>query len=187
MMRSLTPILSLVISVLLVAFFVMPQYTEIQSIQQEIDKHTDAIAKYDEFTSTLAKKLEIKTSRSAAQNEQLDKLVPESIDDTKLLVDLEALAQSHNLLFGNTEILKSDMELKHKKDAPDAVVEESDELDTVDISFDVLGTYDQFKQFILDVERSSTLFEVTKISFDSSNSPYQQISLTVRVYALPEK
>ena len=186
-MRTLTPILSIIVAIVLFMFFVMPQYTEIESIYSEIEKHEEAISKYNEFTDALTKKLSVKASRTATQNEQLDKLVPETIDDTKLLVNLEALAKTHNLLFGNIRVLKSDTELKHTTGASGSEKEQSDELNTVDISFDVLGTYDQFKQLILDLEKSSTLFEVTKISFDSTDSPYQQISLTVRVYSLPEK
>lgn len=187
MMRTLTPLLSIIVAIVLIVFFAMPQYTEIKGIQTEIEKHKEAIRKYNEFTDELTRKLSIKTSRNVTQNEQLDKVVPESIDDTKILVDLEALAKLHNLLFGNISVLKSDTQLKHTSETAVVGEGQSDELNTVDISFDVLGTYDQFKQFILDLEKSSTLFEVTKISFDASDSPYQQISLTVRVYSLPEK
>lgn len=189
MMRSLTPILSLIVSVVLFVFFVQPRYVEVQHIRAEIDKHIKAVATYNEFKNKLASKLDIKTSRTAAQNEQLDKLVPEKVDDTKLLVDLETLSQSHNLLFGNIDVSKSDIGLKQSSNNSGntgAVNLESNNLSTVDISFDVIGTYDQFKQFILDLERSNTLFEVVELSFDSSDTPYQQFSLTVRVYTLPK-
>ncbi len=185
--RTLTPILSLVIAIILFVFFVRPQYAEVLSIQSEIDEYQKAITQYTEFTNKLEAKIAAKESRSALQNEQLDQLVPNEIDDAQALVDLEALAQRHNLLFGNTDVSTGDTELQRKTDPAVAEDEGSDELRTADITFGVIGTYEQFKSFLTDVEKSLSLYEVTQISFDTTESSFQQFEVTVRVYALPKK
>jgi hypothetical protein len=184
--RTLTPILSFVIALILFVFFVRPQYAEVKTIQADIDAHQKAIAQYTEFSNKLEAKIATKENRSALQNEQLDQLVPDDIDNAQILVDLEALAQRHNLLFGNTEVSSGDTELKRKSD-PSAVEEDGDTLLTSDISFGLIGTYDQFKLFLADLERSLTLFEVIAVTFDSSETVFQQFEVTVRVYALPKK
>ncbi len=185
--RTLTPILSLVIALILFVFFVRPQYAEVITIQSEIDEYQKAIAQYAEFTNKLEAKIAAKEGRSALQNEQLDQLVPNEIDDAQALVDIEALAQRYNLLFGNTSVETGDTELKRKSDPATMSEEGGDELRTADISFGVIGTYDQFKSFLADLEKSLSLYEVTQISFNTGESSFQQFEVTVRVYALPKK
>lgn len=184
--RTLTPVLSLVIAIILFVFFVRPQYAEVMNIQSEIDEYQKTITQYTEFTNKLEAKISAKESRSALQNEQLEKLVPTEINDAQSLVDLEALAKRHSLLFGNTKVTSGDTELKRKTDPTDSVVEGSDVLLTADVSFAVIGTYDQFKLFLADLEKSLSIYEVTQISFDTAESSFQQFEVTVRVYALPK-
>ena len=185
MMRTTTPILSILIAILLFVFFTHPQYVEIADIEKEIAQYNDAKTTTDTFTQKLTAKLAKKAERSAVEVERLDQLVPSSIDGTRHLVDLEALAGKHNLLFGNTSVEDSDL-VTTKSTANDSEKMTRDELLTVDISFDVVGTYAQLKSFLQDLERSLTLFEVTELSFNVVEGQFQQFSFTVRTYALPE-
>lgn len=185
MMRTTTPILSLLIAVLLFVFFTHPEYVETMDVQKQIGEYQKATATYQKFSATLEEKLAKKSNRSAYEVERLAVLIPNGIDETQYLVDLEALAGRNNLLFGNTSVEDSDFSVVRKgKEASDA--SPKDELTTVDITFEVVGTYDQFKQFLRDLESSLTIFEVTSMSFTVIEGPFQQFKLTVRTYALPE-
>lgn len=185
-MRTLTPIFSIIIAIIVFVAFVRPQYAEITGIKVEIQEYTNAIDKYNQFSTKLTDKLSIKTNMPAYKNERLDRLVPETIDDAQLLVDIKEIAKRHNLLFGNIQVENGDAELVRKTDGSGATPEVGDDLKKVDISFETIGTYDQFKEFLTDLENSLTLFEVTKISFTTSDSVFQQFELTVRTYSLPK-
>lgn len=183
-LRTLTPFLSLVIAIILFIFVIQPQYIEIVSLNSEVNEYVSATEKYQQFTAKLEEKLATKGSRSALENERLDTLVLEEIDATQLLVDLEVLAKQRNLLFGNVEISAGDIDVKKISNDADA---SGGELTTVDLSFEIVGTYEQFKNFLSDVERSLTLFEVVKMELVSTEeSLFQQFAITVRVYALPK-
>ena len=183
-LRTLTPFLSLVIAIILFIFVIQPQYIEIVSLNSEVNEYVSATEKYQQFTAKLEEKLATKGSRSALENERLDTLVLEEIDATQLLVDLEVLAKQRNLLFGNVEISAGDIDVKKISNDADA---SGGELTTVDLSFEIVGTYEQFKNFLSDVERSLTLFEVVKMELVSAEeSLFQQFAITVRVYALPK-
>jgi hypothetical protein len=188
MMRTLTPVLSLLIAVLLFFFFTQPAFTEVSALQAEIDEYQDAAESYVEFSKILEEKLNVKQNRAAIESERLDRLVPDAIDDTRLLVDLEAMAESHNMLFGNIAVEGGDAELLSSKETEGGEFVEtgSGELSATDISFDVIGTYEQFKDFLRDIEQSLTVLEVVGITFSATDGDFQQFSVTVRTYALPE-
>ncbi len=186
-LRTLTPILSIIIAVLLVIFFVHPKYIEITAIQNEIDEYNTAIDRYNEFSATLDNKLAIKKGRSAYDNERLDQIVPETEDNAQLLVDLKSLAEQFNLLFGNISVAGKGDDLKSGAVSATAPEDFSGELTSQDISFEVIGTYEQIKAFITDLEKSLTLFEITSLSMDASKTIFQQASVTVRVYSLQSR
>jgi len=185
-LRTLTPVLSVIIAIILFIFFVHPKYNEIIVVQAQIAEYQDAILKYNNFVNKLDAKIATKVTRSAIENERLDRFVPENINDTQILVDLESLAQRNNLLFGNVEVSSGDTELVRSNASEADVVVKSDELKTSDISFELIGTYEQFKMFFTDMEKSMTLFEVVEMSLEANDLPYQQFAVTVRVYSLPE-
>lgn len=183
-LRTLTPFLSIIIAVLLFMFVVQPQYIEVVALQQEAEEYKSATERYQNFTKQLDEKLAKKSSRSALENERLDTLVLDEIDNVQLLVDLETMAKRQNLLFGNIGVEEGDEALRKVTDSTTATGEE---LITSDISFEVVGTYEQFKEFLREIEGSLTLFEVVKIELNSpEESMFQQFALTVRVYALPK-
>lgn len=185
MMRTLTPVLSIIIALLLFIFFTQPQYGDITVLQQSIDEYHLAGQKYDTFLNTLNTKLDEKKNQSIVANERLDVLVPNSIDDTRLLVDLEKVAKNNNMLFGNIETKTGDYEVDSATN--EEVGNGLKELYAEDISFEVIGTYDQFKSFLSTIENSLTLFEVTEMSVtETENSAFQQFALTVRTFALPD-
>lgn len=193
MMRTLTPLLSLLIAVLLYFFFTQPAFTEVTELKGEIDEYEDATESYLEFSSLLEQKLSVKRNRSAAENERLERLLPDDVDETRILVDLEAMAESHNMLFGNVEV-------KTGEEAQFSVQEEGSEDEFVDeferpavrgfglvsteITFEVIGTYEQFKELLSDIEESLTLLEVTKITLNATEGSFQQFAVTIRTYAL---
>ena len=184
--RTLTPILSIIIAVLIFMFFVSPLYEDILLVRNDISEHKTAIQKYNDFQTKLQEKLSIKTNRSAYDNERLDRVVADSIDDTQILVDLEALAEKHTLLFGNVLVKNTGESLARETKIAPAGTVTSDELVTADIKFSIIGSYDNLISFFRDLERSLTLYEVVQLSYDVSDSQFQQFDITVRVYALPK-
>ena len=195
MLRTITPILSILAALLLFVLFTKPQYAEIQSLRAEIGHYEKATNEYAEFQQKIKSLLARRDAVSLVERERLDKFVPTEIEVTRLLVDLEALAKEKGMLFGN---IKTEEPKEAKPSAQQASVAGSAEggeyavpstssaLVTADITFDVIGTYEQFKQLLVALESSLTVYEVTNIGLLASESEFQQFSVTVRSYALPK-
>lgn len=185
MMRTLTPFLSIVISILLLVFVFEPQYTLMGKLQDQITQYKDAKDQYATFSSLLSDKIRQKEGHSPLDKERLDRLVASSIDDVRILVDIEAIAKTRGLLFGNISISGSGVSRTQGSEKKE--IGKRDELEAVDFSFEVIGTYAQFKDFLRDIESSLTLFETTKISLSASEGNFQQYGMTIRTYAHSNK
>lgn len=184
-LRTLSPILSIVVAVVLSVFFIKPTYDETLALQKDTELYDEAKTKYDNFKVDLQAEIDNKASH-LADEEKLSALVPESIDETQLLVDLKSIAKDNGLLFGNISVSEGDSGTPETLDENGNPIGD-DALIAMDFAFEVIGSYSQTKEFIKDLERSQTLFEIISISFDSSkNTFFQQFAFTVRTYAQPK-
>ncbi len=190
MRGTLTPVLSIAVSVLVYFFFIQPRYEEVLQVKEDITAHEDALAKYLEFNNEVRALLAKRDSVSRSDRERLDLLIPSKIDTTRLLVDLESLARTNGLLFGDVDIsgdAANPVITGNAEGSVDLSAISLDSLETADISFGVIGTYTQFKQFMDAVTQSLPLFEVTEIQLEVGEETFQQFKVTIRTYAIPEK
>ncbi len=188
MMRTITPIFSIILAILLYFFFISPIYAEIKEIRMETESFLMAAEDYDNFNKDSNKLLGLKSSQSPLTIERLNQLVPENIDSAHLIADLEAMAKKQNMLFGSISTETTGATLGgSSSDSLDLNTQTpaNEELQTTDISFELIGTYDQFQAFLTELESSLTLMEVTSIEFTASNGLFEQFGVTVRAYALP--
>ncbi len=184
MIRTITPILSILIAILIFFFYTKPEFAEVKRIRNEADRYQSAIETAELRNKELEAKLAEKRGHPAVDIERLNILVPSKIDEVKILADLSELARKHNMLFGNVSVMNNEM--KPKSSVSDGA-QSGDYKDLVatDLQFGLIGTYEQFKDFLADIESSLALHEVTNISFQATEGVLEQYGMTVRIYALP--
>lgn len=182
--RTLSPFLSIIVAIVLFVFFIKPTYYEAGALRDDAREYHEAVSSYKEFTTILQEKIEEK-EKNSSEEEKLNLLLPEETDSAQLLVDLKSLANRNGLLFGNIIVVEGEA-LNTEAGNEEGSIDERTMLVPTDISFELIGTYTQFKSFLEDLESSQVLFEVTALTFDTTEQKmFQQFSLTVRTYALP--
>ena len=187
-MRTLTPVFSIIIAVLLYFFFISPEYEEIKKIKEDTANYARAVNSYNDFYAKVDAKLAAKRNQSPAVVERINKFIPPDLDVAQNITDLEQMAKTQGMLFGNisSEVSYGDLVRGNSNQNSSGNGTGSQELQIADITFDVIGTYEQFKAFLLDVESSLSLFEITEIKFSASSAVFEQFTVSVRTYALPK-
>ncbi len=101
-----------------------------------------------------------------------------------ILTDLSELSKKHTMLFGNVSIEESEEKGSNSTQNENTEVTGYDSFSHTDIEFSLIGTYDQFKAFLADIETSLVMLEVQSINFSTGEGLFQQYTVTVRLYAL---
>jgi hypothetical protein len=188
MIRSLTPLLAILVSVGIFIYFIQPMYAEINGVQSETTEYGEAVAKAAEFNQLLNSLISKRNSITAGNLERLEVLVPDNIDPVRVLVDLEALAGRNNMIFGNVNIEEreaaGDDAGKNNPDAMDGSPIGEDDFVPIGISFSLIGSYEQFQSMLRDMERSLTLFELKNISLEASEGNLAQFNMEIEMYEL---
>lgn len=190
MIRTITPIFSIIIALVIFFFYVKPEFVDIKAKQGEAEQYEEAAKTASALNGELAALLAKKESYGVGDLERLDALVPTTINEVKILTDLSEIARSHNMLFGDIKVTNGDPGVGTL--APEATQEGVAEQKVVytdfrtsEIAFSLIGTYEQFKAFLADVEKSLVLLEATNIVFDAGEGNLQQYGVSLRAFSLP--
>lgn len=185
---------AIVLSVALFFTYVRPMMKDIRAIQDETRDYAQAIERADALRARVNELVAQQNSFSTADLERLEALLPDVRDDVAFMLQVDALADDHNMLFSNIKVTDAEEiaeELKDEQDKgsadidPAAGTENTGAMayDISEVSFTVTGTYEEFRRFLADLERSLLLVDVVKLDFKESEGDLVAFNLTVRTYS----
>ena len=109
-------------------------------------------------------------SFSTADLRRLQKFLPKQIDDVRLLLDIDQIAEGYDITLEEIEISN----VEENKNSAKGAVRQGDEddigLNTLGLSFTFDATYDEFVSFFKDLESSLRIIDITELSFRSVES-----------------
>jgi hypothetical protein len=170
--NTFTPILFLVIAVGLFYTYLSPGYAKITELGVEKSEYQEALNRVREIESVRDNLLTRYNSFSADNLSKLNTMLPDNIDNVRLVLDLSAIASKYNIAIQNIKISKTNNNV-----ADDPFSDQMPHRIThnpVQISFAFDANYETFTRFMEEIERSLRLIDVSTISFHSTQdgSPY---------------
>lgn len=201
MLRTLTPILSILIALGLLFSYVKPTFEQVKLLQDETQEYVQAIDRADTLRTRVNELIAKRNSFSPADLERLEAFLPDRINEVALMLDLNTLAKRHGLTFGNIKIADNDAR-NEIEPLPETItrsvlidpnnpaagsVEETISIPKyftpIDISFSVVGVYEDFKSFIIDLEKSLALIDIRSLSISPTEGDQTTYTITTRLYS----
>ncbi len=161
-MQFLLPIILIIISGGLFFTWIDPNYNEIKDLQIERQRYDDTLAKTAEIRE-FRKNVQGKyNSIDIADLDRLEKLLPDHIDNIKLILDINTIADRHGMSIKDIRIDRKDGATSGGRET----IESRDQgtYDTVGFSFSVVSTYDNFKKFVNDLSLSLRVVDVISVA-----------------------
>jgi Tfp pilus assembly protein PilO len=186
-MNIITSIILIIISIGTFFIYIDPTY---QGANLPNDKLSvkDLLAKDAKYQKALADTNMIRENRQKLQDkkaqfdlvdlERLEKLLPNNIDNIKLVIDMNQIAQSHGLVLKNIK-LDTAAKLETGK-----IGQDNSKYGTVGLSFTVTSSYDNFQNFLGDLEKSLRLVDITDLSVTSNDTGVYDFSVGLKTYWL---
>jgi Tfp pilus assembly protein PilO len=185
-MNIITPVILIIISI--GSFFI---YTDkvyrgensdasrtIQSLQTEDAEYQTALKNANKIKAKRQALVDRMNAISLDDMTKLEKLLPNNIDNIQLIIDMNNIADKHNLTLKGAKL---DKELKadsNKLGADDNLYS------TVGISFSVTSSYENFQNFLKDLEKSLRLVDITDLSINASPTGLYEYSVSLKTYWL---
>ncbi len=175
-MKSLFPIILIVVAVGLFFFQVNPLYGDIKTLRTESSQYDEALKIADQLTdlrSELSTKLD---SFSQADLDRLDHFLPNKIDTVRVILDVDGIASRDSVKLRNLNIIDAT-----PKDGGKAG---KSPYNTLDVSFSFTSSYAQGIKFIQDIQSSLRLLDVSKAVLKNAkdNSGQYDFDMTLSTY-----
>jgi len=184
-MNLITPIILIIVSMAVFFGYVDPNYRGTDPVNRSVQSLQAEDAQYQEAlnnSNQIREKRNMLTTKSknftAEQIDRLEYLLPNNIDNIKLVIDMNNIAQKHNLFLKNIK-LDSAAGTDSTKLGSD-----NNKYGTVGLSFSVTSSYNNFYDFLSDLEKSLRLVDITDLSVTGNDTGLYDFSVGLKTYWL---
>ena len=177
-MKILFPLIALLVAVGVFFGYTSPAYQEVKKLKATEAQYDDALARSRDLIALRDRLQETFKAIPPDDLAALTKLLPDHIDNIRLLLDLTKMAEQYGMRLSGANL-----------GAPPAggqsLSASGKRYDSVTVGFSVAASYETFKQFLHDLESSLRLLDVVGLSFTpSAQGNLYEFTLNVRTYWL---
>jgi Tfp pilus assembly protein PilO len=180
-MKSTIPIILILASFGLFFLFTNKQYEANKLLKLDVARYDQALGKSNEVLKKRGELQEKYKNFSQSDLASLKKLLPDHIDNIQLILDINSIAQDpkRNMRISKIKISEDQVQEKNAPIGPS-----TSPFSSILVSFRTTATYDQFKDFMQELERSLRLVDVTNLTFKSDPKGLNEYAVTIRTYWL---
>jgi len=176
MTRIITPIFFIIAAIGLFFGLIDPTYQDVKRLRADIAQFDEALERARELTAIKEQLLSRYNSFSTEDIERLQKLLPDNVDNVRLVLDLDGIAREHDM-----RLQKIDVSTDGLSSSGNTVIgPDSSSYRSVVLSFIVSAAYDDLVLFLKDLESSLRIVDMSVVSFGQpvGDKTSYQISIT---------
>lgn len=183
-MKSLTPIIFIIVSVVLFFTVTDPVYKEVKDLKVKYAQYQDVLDKSTELLKQ-RKALQDKYSSFAEGDvERLKKLLPDTVDNVRLIIDIDEIAKRYGLTIKNVRLDDSKVDKSGAKNSLNTITAGEAKYGTIPMGFAVSADYNTFLSFLEDLEGSLRIVDVTNIGLKPGANNIYSFDVSLKTYWL---
>jgi len=177
-MKFFLPILFLLLTGGIFFGYTNPAYVHVKDLQAQQSQYDEALSKARELQSVRDQLVARYNTFSPDDLTKLQKLLPDHVDNVRLILDLDTMASRYGMRVRNVTIdtasQKSDQQIGPSDKTYESVI----------LSFSISGSYDTFRQYLNDLEHSLRLVDVTGVQFIPNTTGIYDFQIQLQTYWL---
>lgn len=194
-MRLILAIIGILLAGAMFFFYTKPAYDTVQASSAQIAQYEEARNKANELQKLKQGLLSKYNAFDPVLLDRLHKLLPDHVDNVRLILDLDNLAGQHGLSLQNVDVSSSEVQTTKKQTAIGAIGASNQKYDSLTLTFSTRATYTNFVQFLGDLESSLRIVDLVSLSISPESSggtaagaravePLYTYKITLRTYWL---
>jgi Tfp pilus assembly protein PilO len=168
-MRFVIPLILIAITVAIFLTFTSPMYGEVGTLRTQAASYNEALSNSNSLEKE-RDKLTAKFNAIGGENlERLNKMLPDNVDNIRLILEIEKVATPYGMALRDVKYNTIDKTNTAVMQAG-APVHESGDYGVWDLEFATNGSYDNFINFIKDLEKNLRIVDIASIEFSSDST-----------------
>lgn len=183
-MKLITPIILILIAGATLFLLAMPMYKDIGELRKETASYNQALGNSKALENERDKLTAKYNSFSREDLSKLEKFLPENVDNIRLILEIEQMAAPYGMALRNVKYNAQDTSTM----VPVAGVVQGARKETrkdygiFDLEFSTSGGYNDFMNFMRDLENNLRIVDVSGVSFSSNTGPLNKQVVGPEVY-----
>lgn len=186
MMRLLITIIGFVIAGAVFMFYTKPAYDSVKVMQGEIAQYNLALERANELQALKQSLLSRYNAFNPEDIDRLHKLLPDHVDNVRLVLDLDNLASQYGLAMQNVVIGRAGD--PGTQTVTGTIGKNAQAYDSLTFKFTTHGSYQSFMTFMESLERSLRIVDLVSLTVASSalvgGEYIYRYDVTIRTYWL---
>jgi Tfp pilus assembly protein PilO len=181
-MKSALIIIFILSTVAMFFGLAVPTYDETKVLRAEAARLDDALDKSRELRAVRQRLIEQRNNLDPLDVSRLEKLVPDHVDNVRLIIDMDHIASNNGMRLRDVSIQQqTSADLASSPPASSGM----GKYGQLELSFGVESSYRDLQAFLRDLERSLRIVDVVRISFQApDNDDLFTTRITIRTYWL---
>jgi len=146
-------------------------------LKSELTKYDDILNSSTKIIAQRDTLVAKKNTISEADKARLEKLLPNNIDNIRLIIEISKIAENRSLVVKNVSF--GDLTKTTNTIGPDNSL-----YGTMSLKFTVNSSYNNFLNFLQDLESNLRLLDITDISFTATDSGFYDFNVSLNTYWL---
>jgi len=170
MFRLITPLILLGLAITGFLMFVNPMYEELNNLKAQAASYDQALTNSKALENERDKLTKKYNSISSDNLDKLNKLLPDNVDNIRLILEIEKVAAPYGMILKDVKYDST----KPSTDKNGAIVggdmsktSSSKDYGSWDLEFSTQGNYNNFLNFIKDLENNLRIVDIYAIEFTS--------------------
>lgn len=186
MTRIFIIIIFLIAAIAIFTMWTRPLWDEIIVLRNEKNAAEKAVGRLYDLRQTRDNLLSEYNTISRDDIGRLNGFLPLSAERGKLLVELENVAKTHSVVLRKIDIAAVQESTGARATIAGAKPKTKEPFEEMPFTILVSGSYDSFRSFLSDLEKSLRLVDVNEISFNASERGTYDYSIKAHAYWLKE-
>ena len=175
MTKIILSIILAVSSLAAIFLYVKPTYNQTKIVMAKTAQYDKALNKANEIQSLRQSLLTDYGLFTDANRNKLKKLLPDDVDNVRLVLDIDGIASARNIRIGSVKIQNKKKETRSDVQTGTAIGFNSTEVDsqrydTITLKFVATAPYQEFKLFLQDLEHSLRVVDLVELNITQAGS-----------------
>lgn len=192
MIRTIVSVICFLAAIGVFFFYTRPAYDTVQASNAQIAQYDLALQKATELQQLKQTLLSRYNAFDPQNIDKLQKLLPDHVDNVRLILDLDSLAGKHGMALQNVAVSSADAASTPAQSASGAVGASKQKYGSLTIKFTTQGSYASFTSFLGDLEKSLRIVDLVGLRLTNAsaagttiaNSSAYTYDITLRTYWL---
>ena len=163
MIRTVISLVCLLAAGAIFFMYTQPTYDTVQAENAQIAQYDEALTKASELQQLKQSLLSRYNTFDPLAIDRLQKLLPDHVDNVRLILDIDSLAGKHGMALQNV-VVSQNASAQGSQSAASAIGASKQRYDSLTIKFTTQGSYDTFRKFLTDLESSLRVVDLVSLS-----------------------